>query len=475
MKNTKGDRMKKYAAAILTVLLLSILTGSSYTCAAKIVYRGQVATGRLMDVQYTTDGSNEAVTITTKDDVDYSVMELADPQRIVLDIYNLEAPGKQQVIVTGGEMIERIRYAQFDTYTARVVLEIKEETEYGVEKTEKGLVLFIGNKPADANQKAEGKEKAPAETASAETAPDNLSSYRNINYYNKGDRVYFSIKDAVLTEGDEFLKELYTGTYENSGKTYTVTFPTGKADLGNGIMKIEDQYLKSVEVITNAQEGTTSLIFNGTGKNTYLAYTRSGSGITSITVIKAALQNQRIVVIDPGHGGKATGAIYKDLYEKDLNLDIAKRLNALLKKKGVKTYMLRDDDSDIANYERAYIANKLNAKLYLSIHNNAMDDKNFRGTMTLYCPTNINSNFTGKTFANIIQKEILGTLKTVDRKVKRRPDLIVLKATNMPAALAEIAFMTNKADRGNLQNVAFRQKAAQALCNSVTKALAKVK
>lgn len=586
--------MKKYAAAILALILLIVSAGSSYTYAVKNVSRGN-ATGLLKDVIYSFDESSEAVTINAENYVDYSFMELTNPQRIVLDIFNVGAPGRQQIVQAGGRIIKRIRYAQFDPYTARVVLEMNDESEYGVEKTATGLVLYIGEKPAGKNQE-EGEttpaqatpaqttpaqtttvQTTPAQTATSNavkqtitvhskfkiqympneagedvaillgsyakykvtrlTGPDRLvinipnaqytsaakqinvngnqiktinyvksgkagasitlslnaqsrysvaeakgkllltvqqPAYRNIEYHNNGDRVYFTLKDAVLTEGDEFLKELYAGTYDDAGKKYSLTFPTGQADLGSGIMGINDQYLQSVEVKTNHEEGTTSLTFNGTGRNSYFAYTRNSPGITAITVLKPATQTQKLVVIDAGHGGIATGAIYRKLLEKDLNLDIAKRLNTLLEKKGVKTYMLREDDSDIANYERAYIANNLNAKLFLSIHNNAMDDKSYRGTMTLYCPSNSSNGFTGKSFASIIQQKMLGTLKTVDKKIQERPDLIVLKATNMPAALAEVVFMTNSTDRSNLQRATFRQKAAQALADSVIKALTKV-
>lgn len=529
-----GGKMKKYTAIILALILLIISAGSSDTYAAKIVSRGQSATGRLMDVKYSSNESSESVTITAKNYVDYSVMELSDPKRIVLDIFNLEAPGKQQIVMAGGKNIKRIRYAQFDTYTARVVIEVKREAEYGVEISETGLVLYIGGKPVVKNQGKDvtttkgtaSTEKTPAEVSSEKTIPDQVSPAQttpvkiapvattpvkitpvvttsvvtttegtdptqtttgkqgstvqqlanvNIEYHNKGDRVYFILRNAVLTEGDEFLKELYTGSYDDSGKKYTLTFTTGRADIGNGIMGINDKYIQTVEVKTNRDEGTTSLTFNGTGMNSYFAYTRGSSGVTSITVLKPATKTQKLVVIDAGHGGIATGAIYKNLFEKDLNLDIAKRLNTLLKKKGVKTYMLREDDSDIANYERAYIANKLDAKLYLSVHNNAMDDKYYRGTMTLYCPSNSGNGFTGKSFADIIHSKMLGSLKTVDRKVNERPDLIVLKATAMPAALAEVAFMTNSTDRSNLQKATFRQKAAQSLCDAVVKALSKVK
>ena len=166
-------------------------------------------------------------------------------------------------------------------------------------------------------------------------------------------------------------------------------------------------------------------------------------------------------------------ARYEELYEKDLNLDIARRLESLLKSNGIRTYMMRSDDTNVDNYERAYIANMLGAELFISIHNNAASSKSIKGTMTLCYPSK-KSGFTGRDLARIIQKEMVAALKTADKNVRLRPDLIVLRETYMPAALAEVAFMTNKEDRENLRRESFRQSAARALCSSVMEALERV-
>ena len=452
--------MKKQFAAVSVLLLLILLTiGGSGIYAAQTVSRGSPS-GYLEDVRFIGGESGEKVEITAVDYTDYNVMELDSPERIVIDILNLKAPAKQQVIRTWGNYVKRIRYAQFDPYTARIVLEVKGDGDYGIEETKTGLLLYIGEVP-------------PSE-ADIGKEDDQKAGIKNIEYRKSGDRYYFILQGAVLTEGDKSLKELYTGKYDKTGKKYTLTFKTGKADLGAGTMNINDTYLKSLEIKTDRKAGTTSLIFNGTGKNTYFAYTRGSSEISTITVLRPAADSKKLVVIDAGHGDANTGAVYGDLREKDLNLDIAKRLNTLLEKKGVNTYMLRDDDSYIANYERAYVANKANGKLYLSIHNNALDNKNYKGTMTLYCPSSTKG-FKGSDFAAIIQKNLIGALKTVDRKTIARPDLIVVRETNMPAALAEIAYITNSSDRANLQKTSFRQKTAQALCDSIITALKKVR
>ena len=486
--------MKKFTAVFLALIMLIVSTSSTYTYAAKVASNSRRAAGCLENVKYDSGDSYEAAVITVKNYTDYNVMTLSNPQRIVLDIFNVAIPGKQQIVKAEGKVIKSIRYAQFDTYTTRVVLDVTSETKYGVEKTDTGLVLYTGaSTPSlqddisnQTNTSRSGDSSGYGNSTQSISAFNDtdlddklrlstkLPASSKLKYYNTGDRVHFILRDAALTKGDEFLEELYTGFYDDTGNIYTMTFATGKSNLGNGVMEINDKYLRALEVKTNKAYGTTTLTFYGTGRNTYFAYTRGTSGVTSITVIRPSDDTQKLVVIDAGHGGDAAGAVYGKLYEKNLNLDIAKRLNELLKKKGAETYMLREDDSNMGNYERAYIANHLNAKLYLSIHNNALDNRNYRGTMTLYCPSSSGGSFTGRSFAKLIHQTVLGSLKTKDRKVIGRSDLIVLKTTTMPAALIEVGYMTNKSDRSNLQKTSFRQKTAQALCDSIIKALAKL-
>jgi N-acetylmuramoyl-L-alanine amidase len=373
----------------------------------------------------------------------YSVSRLTDPERLVITIPDTGIISTAKHADINGKQIGSIGYRKSGKSGAVITIETNSQYRYDFSENGNELIMTL-QRP----------------------------SFKNITYHNNGDRVYFELKDAKLTEGDKDLKLLYSGCYDDSGKVYTVTFPCAQADLGEGVLDINDSFLKSFEVRNDKEAETTMLVFTGSPKNSYLVYTRK-CGTTAITVLKPDAGDRKTVVIDPGHGGTATGAKYGEIEEKNLNLDIAARLNELLGKKDVVTYLLRNDDSNVDNYERAYIANKLNAALYLSIHINATTKKSTSGTMTLYYPSSAQG-FTGKDFAKIVQKNLLSALKTDDKNTRSRPDLIVLRETAMPAALAEIAFLTNSADRTNLLKESFRQKAAQALCDSVIQALKKV-
>lgn len=563
--------MKRIIAAALISVLLATTSGSAFALTASSSIK---TAGQLKSVKYTNSSGSEAVDISVTGYTDYSIMKLTNPERIVIDIFNAFAPGKQQYVQAGGSAVKSIRYAQFEPYTARVVLEVNGEPEYGVSKTNGGLLVYFGDVPESAL--AAEPEPTPVSVGSSVkktltvhkyfkveyapggeidsvaillgsyskykvvrlTGPDRLvidipnakywgddknietngsqvnsirytryrtstariildlkgqahytvseskgkllftikeAEYKNITYHNNGDRVYFTIKGARLTEGDEFIKKLYTEGRDKTGFKYTVSFPAAQADVGSGVFKINDEYMKTLEMTNDTGTGMTALTFTAPVKLEYLVFTRQNLHETAITLLKPATSKEKLVVIDAGHGGSAPGAIYKDLVEKELNLDIAKRLNGLLEKKGIKTYMLRDDDSDVAIFERAYIANKLGGLLFISIHNNAMDDPGYGGTMTLFYPQGNSRVFNGKSFAGIIQQKLLSALNTVDRKTVERPNLVILRATAMPSALAEIAFMTNNKDRVNLEKTTFRQKAAQGLYNAVVKALPQVK
>ncbi|HHV95456.1 MAG TPA: N-acetylmuramoyl-L-alanine amidase [Clostridiaceae bacterium] len=180
----------------------------------------------------------------------------------------------------------------------------------------------------------------------------------------------------------------------------------------------------------------------------------------------------KIVVIDPGHGGYETGAVHGGIKEKDLNLDIALRLEKLLKNEGIIVYMTRKDDRYVNLYSRSGLANSVNADMLVSIHNNA-DWYNTSGTMTLYYPETAmkRNGITSKDLAAIIQKEVSSYLGTKNIGIISRTNLAVLRTSKVPAVIVEVGYMTNKNELKKLSTAEYRQKAAEAIRNGILKAL----
>lgn len=205
-----------------------------------------------------------------------------------------------------------------------------------------------------------------------------------------------------------------------------------------------------------------------------LAEKNHGNSESKEETEKGPVEREVIVVIDSGHGGEDFGTYYGNILEKDLNLDISLRMGSIVEEAGIKVVYTRTEDKDVGLEERAFMANDLDATLFISVHNNSMpDNPNYKGTETLYCPSQnpVYDNMDGKKLAAIVQRNLVSTLSTIDNGIIERPNLVVLRKTKMPAVIAEIAYLSNAQDRELLKQEEFRQKAAHALANSVFEAL----
>ena len=153
------------------------------------------------------------------------------------------------------------------------------------------------------------------------------------------------------------------------------------------------------------------------------------------------------IFIDPGHNysGFDTGASDNGLKEQDVTFLISEMLKILLERHGHSVKMSRENITDCIGKtidqslnQRAQMSNKWGADLFVSIHCNAFDKK-ARGTETLI----YSKNSSAYRVSQKIQKAIVSSLDTLDRGIKERPDLVVLKNTNAPAILVETAFIDN--------------------------------
>lgn len=172
-------------------------------------------------------------------------------------------------------------------------------------------------------------------------------------------------------------------------------------------------------------------------------------------------KDKYIVVIDAGHGGKDVGATsVKKRYEKDFNLPLANKLYALLKKNPkLEPIMTRSDDTFIELEERAAMANRLGADLFLSIHGNTYKT-NIRGTETYYTrPESL-------AFANIIHRYALEATGFPDRNV-RQSGFKVTKETVMPAVLLEVGYLSHPAEEAEMYKSAFQNRLAASLAAAI--------
>lgn len=159
----------------------------------------------------------------------------------------------------------------------------------------------------------------------------------------------------------------------------------------------------------------------------------------------------KVIVIDPGHGGEDSGAIGPSgVMEKDVTLRISKAVKALLKDAGAKVIMTRETDTEVSPKHRQAtdvdelqarcdVANKAKADIFVSIHMDSFTSREATGTTGYYY---LKGSATSRRLADAIQSSLVRHLRTVSRGVKTCR-FYVVRHTKMPAALIEVAFLSN--------------------------------
>ena len=175
------------------------------------------------------------------------------------------------------------------------------------------------------------------------------------------------------------------------------------------------------------------------------------------------------VVIDPGHGGKDSGAVSsKGLKESEIVYEIGERLGKLLQAHEVKVCFTRKRGEYKPLSRRASEANSLRANLFISIHLNGSSNSQAQGVETYYFQKGKSFSRKGKKLASLIHQELLKVLDQPDRGIKGRP-FKVLRETRMPAVLLEPMFITYQGSDRLLTNSTVKQRIAGAIFEGIKK------
>ena len=181
----------------------------------------------------------------------------------------------------------------------------------------------------------------------------------------------------------------------------------------------------------------------------------------------------KVIYIDPGHGGTDPGALYNDLYEADLNLQISLKLEAELEKNGAIVYLTRYCDYDLAVKNainrkrsdlsrRANIINASNADIYLSIHLNSDISSTWQGAQAFYDTVNEKNEI----IAKIMQEQFKMDLKT-NREYKQINDHYLYQRVKIPGVLLEVGFISNPNERYLLKQDNYQEKIAVSIKNGL--------
>jgi len=463
---------------------------------------------RITSIRHWSTPEYTRVAIDLEQDVKFASQRLEHPERIFFDLYSTKLAstlvGKTFDVDDG--FLKKIRVAQFKPGKTRVVLEVDDLSDYDafLLPNPSRLIIDIHSKQesrsaARKRQNSDSAEtagdsstvqisppedvvQAKASTPSSDSTPAPLPKKRTITTPNGMKKVIVEAEDANDDDADDStVAKLDPPELKAGARTSTVTTPveTSKSRSTKGRKKAAADLQ-----IHEAQP--------------------TASGDRSL--IRALGLKIGKIVIDAGHGGHDTGTIGPNgLLEKDLVLDVGKRLGKQLERLGAEVVYTRNDDTFIPLETRTAIANQEQADLFVSIHANASRDPDARGVETYYL------NFTSSSqalevaarenavsdksihelqdlvkkialkekieesreFASDVQHALHSGLSAKnpglrDRGVKKAP-FIVLIGANMPSILAEISFVSNPGDERKLLTPEYRQRIATSLYEGISK------
>lgn len=186
------------------------------------------------------------------------------------------------------------------------------------------------------------------------------------------------------------------------------------------------------------------------------------------------------IVIDAGHGGNDPGKVgVHGEKEKELNLQIAKKLKKKLEKKGFQVIMTRDSDNGLYSRtaknqkvedmkKRCEIIDNASPLFTISIHQNSYPEEYVKGAQVFY----YGQSASGKELAEVLQKSLIENLdKENHRSAKANESYYLLKKTKSPTVIVECGFLSNKEEASLLSDVEYQKKIVNAISKGISKYL----
>lgn len=369
--------------------------------------------------------------------VEPGIFTLNDPERLVIDLFNMErAANVPDEIEINNDLVQRIRTSDFQGDRVRMVADLKQITGYDYFITEEEDLyrydIFLANK-----------------LEKIDIVED--LDYTGINILLSG-MVEYEIEE--LTKSDSVKISLQD--LKEDGSSVSLPEPGG---LVTGVdIDYKDEFDGEKNIIFSLEENTEFEIYADNPDNE-IRMVLSKPGVEAVS-------GEKIVVIDPGHGGFDPGAVGPSgLTEKEVALDISKSIAQKLQDKVDKIVLTRDSDEFISLRERVEMANQLDASVFVSIHANASNREYSEGTETFISPAN---KAVSRRLAEIIHDELIDEIQLNDRGIKE-DNFYVVKHTDMPSILVEVAFLSNPHEEALLSSSVFRRKTAGAISRGILK------
>ncbi|WP_306532445.1 N-acetylmuramoyl-L-alanine amidase family protein [Bacillus toyonensis] len=174
--------------------------------------------------------------------------------------------------------------------------------------------------------------------------------------------------------------------------------------------------------------------------------------------------SEKVIIIDPGHGGNDPGSIGPNgTKEKDITLKTAKNIQKKLEEKGMTVILTREDDTFVPLKNRVAISQNKSADLFLSIHYDGFTTNDVKGVTTYYY-----KGLKEQALAETIHEHLFKHIQAKNRGVKSG-DYYVLRENQKPSILLELGYITNPEDEERMNSQQFQADVASGIVNGVIK------
>ena len=451
---------------------------------------------RATDVRYWSAPDYTRVTVELQQDVQFNSQRISHPDRIFFDLKNtrLASHLRGQNLDVNDGLVKRVRVAQYDRGKARIVIETEGHAAYNASLVLNPPRLVIDVHADDPDARERRLALASAD-AGVSTRSKDGHTYKAQRKPASNTKDVAPLDSALLTAPEK--QQVAAAAHDAVKK---VVVEADDDDGPDAAAPDSDKPTVRRSTKSSARESRPRVASKSARESQPTA-----DGDRSL--IRALGLKIGKIVIDPGHGGHDTGTIGPNgLYEKDLVLDVSRRLGKLLQSRlGAEVVFTRRDDTFIPLETRTAIANQEQADLFVSVHANSSHDPDARGVETYYL------NFTSspdalevaarenaasdksihelqdlvktialkekieesREFAADVQQSLHSGLALKnpgerDRGVKKAP-FVVLIGANMPSILAEISFISNPGDERRLKSPEYRQRIAECLYRGISR------
>ncbi|NLN75019.1 MAG: N-acetylmuramoyl-L-alanine amidase [Armatimonadetes bacterium] len=369
---------------------------------------------------------------------------------IIVDVANTKLVSEAKEVYVGSPLVSKARLGQYDSKTARVVMELVRNTGYSIDA--QGAVSQVQIKVGDG--------LVPPPTVAAQPAKsDKTYAVRGIKVQHVDER---SFNIVIATSN----KSAASTVLKVSPPQIQINLPGARFD---DTCEVEGKHALVNPELTKSTSGAQLLL----RLSRPLAYSIDVRDTETIVYVRppdksGGTLSNKVVVVDPGHGGKECGAQAGGCSEKIINLQLAKQLSSALEKRGAHVILTRSGDDQLGLSARSKIAIDASADFFISLHCNSNVSPNSATGIETYYHQQLPS---PKLLAYAIQSGVCKFTGMYDRQA--RSDRVLyqsglgvlrgLAGSDIPGALVECGYLNHSSDRAKLKEESYRAKVAEGI------------